>query len=94
MEIELTGKIMIPLYGLLYLDELNEEELLADSRVGYFTRTYSRETLREIVELLAWAEENHFDFHELVPFLKLESSVIHSYFNGLRAKLESFLAKQ
>lgn len=94
MEVELKRKIMIPLYGLLYLDELSEDELLADSRVEYFTSTYSRETLREIVELLAWTEENRFDFREIAPFLKLKSSVIQSYFNRLRTKLESFLAKK
>ncbi|MCP3922106.1 MAG: hypothetical protein GY714_05915 [Desulfobacterales bacterium] len=72
--------LRIPLYKLIYIEDLKSFNGLSNSELLEFEREYSSEERKKIIESLRWgANNNGFDFTSLLEGLSYSNESIYDY---------------
>jgi hypothetical protein len=81
--------LRIPLYKLIYIENIDGFSGLKDSEIKQFYIDYTSDEVENIMNALAWGVENHdFDFRSLLPDLRHSNDTIYRYIVKLQKQIQ------
>ena len=80
--------LWIPLYKLLYIDDLETFNGLSEEELDSFKSEYNKEEINEIIGALKWGVKNpSYDFRSLTPGVQYKNTAIYTYIKLLLSQL-------